>query len=99
MFEITFKPPTKKLHAIFPTLLFLHLSPIEVETGAVLPLWMLNTDPAYEDPQDADTQVRCLYHCYRDLTIDVAAYPVVRLPPLGGEMTGNPLQGGFCLCA
>ena len=61
---------------------------VEMDSGTILLLRMLYTDPAFRNPGAPDSVVSGPYHSDGDPTPDIPACPVVGLPPLGIEATG-----------
>ena len=69
-----------------------HLLPVENEWCRILPLRLIDTYPTSWYQIFLDTSVGVPRHCYGDPTLDIDAYPLVGLPPLGGKMAGHSFQ-------
>ena len=70
---------------------------VYIYPGAVLPLGLLNADPACGKPVSPDAVVVSLHHCDGDPTPDISACPGVVFTKLVGESAVQAFQCGLRL--
>ena len=68
---------------------------VYMESGAILPLRPLYTDPNRRHLGDLNAAVNAYYRSYCDLTPDILACLRVGFPPLSGETAVRVLQSGL----